>query len=97
MIQSSQDFFWVIFGLSIALFTVVLTFAVFYVVLILRNANKVFTSVREKMELVDKILKLVKDKLEKGSSHMAMLADTAIKLSGYVMDKRSSKGSGKKK
>lgn len=73
----------------------VICFAVFYVVLILRNMNKMFTSVREKMELVDKILRMVKDKLEKGTSHMAMIADSAMKLAGFVMDKK--KKGGKKK
>ncbi|MAF24349.1 hypothetical protein CL634_02000 [bacterium] len=63
---------------------------------IMRNANRMVLGIREKMETVDKILDLVKDKLEKGSSHLGMLADTALKLTGYFLAD-SKKKPGKKK
>ena len=56
--------------------------------MMLRNTNKVMSSIREKMELVDDILKLVKEKLEKTSSHVGMLADSAIKLAGYFVEQK---------
>jgi len=62
----------------------------------LRNASKMTASIREKLELVDKILKLVKDKLEKGSNHMALISDSVIKLVGFFMEKQKT-GSGKNK
>jgi hypothetical protein len=96
MIQTSNDLFWLIFALSLGLVSVVFCFAIFYVVLILRNTNKMLASVREKLEIIDKILKMVKDKMEKGSSHMSMIADSAIKLTSFLMDKKK-KSSGKKK
>lgn len=46
-------------------------------------------SIREKLELVDKILNLVKEKLEKGSNHMALVSDSVIKLVGFLMEKQS--------
>jgi len=49
------------------------------------------TSIREKLETVDKILKLVKEKMEKGSNHMAVIADSAIKLVGFFMEKQGKK------
>ena len=38
---------------------------------------------------------LVKDKLEKGSNHMDLLSDSAIKLVGFLIDKKSDSSSKK--
>jgi len=46
------------------------------------------TSIREKLEMADKIMKLVHGKLERGSDHMAIIADSAIKLVGFLMEKQ---------
>ena len=64
----------------------------YYVIKMLRNISQMTVSIREKLELVDKILELVKDKLEKGSNHMALLSDSAIKLVGFLIDKKSKSG-----
>lgn len=63
----------------------------------LKNFSKMTISVREKLELVDNILKLVHDKLEKGSNHMSVVADSAIKLVGFLMEKQGKASSKKKK
>jgi len=64
--------------------------------MIMRNANKMMTSARQKLELIDKILKIVKDKLEKSSSHLSVIADSAIKLAGFMIDKQKKTKKGKK-
>lgn len=99
MLETSKDLLLVIIAVSVGLFTVFACWAIFYVIVMLRNVGKMTTSIREKLELVDDILKLIKDKLEKGSNHMALIADSAIKLAGFVMDKKSGtkKKAGRKK
>ena len=88
MIETTKDIFWLIFGLSLGILTVFICWAIYYWVQILRNANKTFTSIREKVELVDKILKIIKEKLEKSTSHLSILTDSAIKLIGFMMEKQ---------
>lgn len=88
MLATSKDLFWIIFSLSLGLFTIFTCWAIYYLVMILRNANKMMSSVREKIELVDKILKLVRDKLEKSSSHLSVIADSVIKLVGFMMERQ---------
>lgn len=63
----------------------------------LKNVSKMTVSVREKLETFDKILKLIKEKLEKGSSHMAMVTDSLIKLVGFVMEKQGRNAASKKR
>ncbi|MAF13392.1 MAG: hypothetical protein CMI53_00660 [Parcubacteria group bacterium] len=97
LLETSKDLLLVVIAASIALFTLFTCWAIFYVVMMLRNVSKMTVSIREKLELVDNILKLVKDKLEKGSNHMALLSDSAIKLAGFFVDQKSKAKKSRKK
>ena len=98
LIETSKDILWLSLAASIVLFTLFACWAMYYLIVMLRNASKMTVSIREKLELVDKILKLVKDKLEKGSNHVALISDSVIKLVGFLIDKqKSSDGDGKKR
>ena len=63
----------------------------FYVVVVFRNASKIFSSIREKLDFIDHLLNLLKEKLEKSSSHLSLIADSAIKLVTYIIDKQQKK------
>jgi len=97
MLETSKDLLFVLLGISILAFTVFVCAALYYIIVMLKNFSKMTISIREKMETVDKILKLVKEKLEKGSNHMAVLADSAIKLVGFFMEKQKKSSGSKKK
>ena len=97
MLETSKDLLLVVIAASIALFTLFTCWAIFYVVVMLRNVSKMTISIREKLEVVDKILNLVKEKLEKGSNHMAMITDSVIKLAGFMMDKQKKSPSKRRK
>ncbi|NUM25467.1 MAG: hypothetical protein HUU49_02450 [Candidatus Buchananbacteria bacterium] len=97
IIESSKDILFLTIALSIFLFTVFACWAVYYVIVMLKNISKMTISAREKLELVDKILKLIKDKLEKGSNHAAMISDSVIKLVGFLMEKQKNSGPANKK
>ena len=88
MLETSKDLLFIVLSLAVLWLTVFFCWALYYVIVMLRNFSKMTTSVREKLETVDKILKLVKEKLEKGSNHMAVIADSAIKLVGFLMEKQ---------
>ncbi len=97
MIDSSKDILNLVIAASVGLVAVFTCLLIFYFAMILRNANKMVFSIREKMETVDKILGLIKEKLEKTSSHFGMVADSVIKLVGFVMDKQKEKKAATKK
>ena len=90
MFETSKDVLLLTIAGVVALFTIFTCWAIFYVIVMLKNVSKMTISVREKLETVDKILKLIKEKLEKGSNHMSMVADSVIKLVGLVMEKQKS-------
>lgn len=98
--ETSRDVLNLTIAGAVALFTIFLCWMMYYFIKTIRNVSKITTGVKDKMETIDKILGLVKDKLEKGSNHMALLSDSAIKLVGFLIDKKSAsdkKSSRKKK
>lgn len=99
MFDSSRDVLFIVVSVCTVAVTVFLVWALYQLGQILRNANRVATSLRLKLELIDKILNLVKEKLEKGASHLGLIADSAIKLVSYFIERpveRPGKGRGRK-
>jgi len=100
MLETSKDLLFVVIAFCILWFTVFICWGLYYFISILRNTSKMTVSIRQKLELVDKILKLIKEKLEKGTNHMALVSDSIIKLVGFVMEKQkksSARGTARKK
>ncbi|OGY50176.1 MAG: hypothetical protein A2951_02650 [Candidatus Buchananbacteria bacterium RIFCSPLOWO2_01_FULL_56_15] len=96
MLETSKDLLYVVIAFCVLWLTVFICWAMYYMISMLRTMHHITSGVREKLDLVDKILKLVKDKLEKGSNHMAVIADSVIKLVGLAMEKQQKKAAGKK-
>ena len=88
MLETSKDLFYVALAFAIFWLTVFICWAVYQLTMILRNVNRMSFSIREKIELIDEILKLIKEKIEKSSSYLSLLADSAIKLVGFFIEKQ---------
>jgi ABC-type polysaccharide transport system permease subunit len=97
MLETSKDLLLIVIAFCLLWFTVFVCWAMYYLVVMLKDFARMTSSVREKLELVDNILKLVKQKLEKGSDHMAVIADSAIKLVGFIMAQQKKTSEKKKK
>lgn len=97
LIENSGDLLNLVIAFCILLFTVFVVWSMYYFISTLRNVSNIITGVKEKMDTIDKILNLVHDKLEKGSSHMAILSETAVRLVGHLIDKQTGKKSKSKK
>lgn len=96
MLETSKDLLYIVIAFCILWLTVFICWAMYYAIAMMRNMYQVTLGVRDKLALVDKILKLVKDKLEKGSNHISLIADSVIKLVGLAMEKQQ-KAAGKKR
>jgi len=79
--------------LWIGLFT---GWGIFYVVMSLRNMNKMVKSVRKKLDLVDQILEIVKKKVEMTANYLPPLMEGAGKLVQHFREKRAKPATKKK-
>ncbi len=89
-LDSSRDILNLGITFAVVLIAIFICWAMYYLIVMLKNVSKMTISIREKLELVDNILKLVKDKLEKGSSHVALISDSLIKMVGFLIEKHRS-------
>lgn len=87
MIESTKDIFWLVLAFCILWFTLFVSLAVYYLAMILKEARRVAAAVRHKIELIDGLLQAIKDKMEKTSGHVAMLAEGVTHLIKYFMEK----------
>lgn len=53
-------------------------------------------SIKQKIDLVDNILKLAKEKLEHTSGHLTAISDNIFKIVSYFIEKQSNKKAKKK-
>jgi Sec-independent protein translocase protein TatA len=98
MIESSKDILLIVLAFCVLWFTIFLCWAIYYVAMILREVKKMMTDVRNKFELVDKILMTLKEKLEHTSSYMKLFVDTAVNITQFLKDRKMERGDkGKKK
>jgi len=97
MIESSKDILYIVISIAILLLTVFTVWGMYYLIMILREAKKMITDMRKKIELVEKVLIAAKERLESTSSHMKLLVETALNVAEYMKDRKTEKKSTKKK
>lgn len=86
MIESTKDIFWLVLAFCILWFTLFLSWGIYYMAMILKEVRKVVGTVRQKIELIDGLLRAIKGKVEKTSGHVAMIAEGATHLIKYFVD-----------
>lgn len=97
MFQSSQDILWIVIAFCLLWLTIFMSWAIYYVAMILREFKKIIGDVRKKIELVESLILALKEKLEHTSSHMKLLVETVANLADYFKERKQEKKSGKKK
>jgi hypothetical protein len=97
MLENSKDILYTVLAVSIFLFTIFICWAIFYLAMILREFKKIIGDVRKKIELVEEVLVSFKDKIEKSSSYLKLLVESAGNLLTFLKERKEEKGGGKKK
>lgn len=96
MIETSKDVLLIVISVAIVFLTFFTVWGMYYVVMMLREARKIMSDVRKKIELVEKVLLAFKDRLEHTSAHMKLLVETAINLAEFIKERKTEKKSKKK-
>lgn len=97
MPSSAQDLFYIILALCLLWLTVFICWALYYVIMMLRDVSKVTSTIRDKFELIDRILRLVKDKLENSSNHMATMSESIMQLVDHFSGGKKASSSRKRR
>ena len=97
MFGTTKDIFYIVISFCILWFTIFVCWAIYYVAMILRDVKKVAKDIRRKIELVEEILTIFKNKIEHTSSHLKLLVESAGNIVEFLKDRREEKEEKKKK
>lgn len=97
MLETSKDLLWLALAFVIVWIGLMIGWGGYYIAMILRDVNKITGNLRKKMDLIDAILKTVKDKVEKTANYLPPLVEGVSKLVEYFKDKKPNKKDKKKK
>lgn len=91
MLQTSQDVFFLVLAACIFLLTLFTCWVIYYFAMIFREAKKIVTDVRQKIELVEALITTLKEKIEHTSSYMKLLVESAGNIVEFLKDRKEEK------
>ena len=91
MLETSKDFLNIALGLSVAVLFGFISWAVYYLVQILRQTFKIFKETRDRISKIDELIKTFKDKIEHSTSHIVLIAEGMKKLVEVIKERTGGK------
>jgi len=96
LIQNSKDLLYIAISISVVGLAVFICWAIFYLAMILRQSFKIIKEMRERINKIDEVIKIIKEKASKKSAHIALVGE-GVKKIFEIIKKNSEKSSKKKK
>ena len=97
MVETTKDILYIVISFCILWLTIFICWVIYYLAMTLREAKKIISDVRKKIELVEEILDMLKEKIEHTSSYMKLLVESAGSIVEFLKDRKEEKGRKKKK
>ncbi len=88
MLETSKDVLWLALAAVILWVGFFAGLSGFYLAMMLRDMTKVTSSLRRKMDTVDKILEAIKDKMETASNYLPIVIEGATRAVEYFKNKK---------
>ena len=88
MINTSKDILFVVLAFCALWLTLFVSWTIYYFAQILRQANVIISDFRNSLNLLDSLLKTIKEKLNSSSSHLAFMAEGAREVVKYLQNKK---------
>lgn len=95
MLETSKDVLYIVLSFCALWLTIFFCWVIYYLAMLLKQAYDLTRTIREKVDKVEGLIDAAKQKLERSSSHLALIAEGVGQLIGFVVSRRAeSKGSG---
>ena len=91
MIETTKDILYLVISFVVLLLTIFLCWVIFYVAMILKEFKKIVFDVRRKIELVETVLTVLKDKIEHTSSYIKLLMESVGNIVEFLRDRKEEK------
>jgi len=88
MLETSKDLLFIVLAICIFGLTVFICWAIYYLVMILKQANQIIADFREKIKKIDETLALIKEKIEHSTSYLGLLVEGIRQMLVFLREKK---------
>jgi hypothetical protein len=93
VLYSSRDLLFTVLAFCVLWLTILVSWALYYVALMLRDAYRTFGEVRERLSTLDLFVRKVTEKLEHTTSYLGLLVEGFGRLLTFLQERRELKPS----
>ncbi|HPA25990.1 MAG TPA: hypothetical protein PLK76_04510 [bacterium] len=90
MLNTSKDLLFVVLSICIIWLTVFMCWLLYYFISIIGGVKKIIKNLEDKIEKIDNLLSLIKEKIEHSTSYLTLMVDGISKIVNYAKDKKNS-------
>ena len=83
-ISTSQDIFFLVLAFCILWLTAFFAWLMYYAIRSVKQVYETISSIKEKIDAVDTVIKLIKDKLNSSASYLTMIVGGITKIIGLL-------------
>ena len=94
MLETSKDLFFIALSFCVLMVTFFTCWILFYVVSMFRKADHIISGVKKKMDLIDEILKTIREKVEHSASAILLLVKGVEELLDFLKTRKNKKDKG---
>ena len=91
MLYTSKDLLYIVLAFCILWLTIFFSWALYYVALILRDAYRMFSDMRQRLDAVDQFIKVVTEKLEHTTSYLGLLVEGFGRLVTFLQERKETR------
>ena len=97
LIQNSKDLLLIVVAFCILWLTIFTAWFIYYLAMIMKQFFQIIKDVRKKIEKVDEVITIAKEKIEHSATYVALIGDGIKKIVELMKDRGEKKTAKKKK
>jgi len=91
MIETTKDILYIVLAFCVLWLTIFISWAFYYLAMVLKEARKIVYDVRLKVQLAEKVVLAFKDRVERSSSYMKLFVESAINVMNFLKEHKAEK------
>jgi hypothetical protein len=90
-IENAKDILYIILAFSVLWLTIFTSWLIYSLITIVRNVNRAVQEVENKVRLVERFVTGVREKIEKSSSYLFIIAEGVKQAVAYLLSRKDEK------
>ena len=88
MLDTSKDLLYIVISFCVLWLTVFICWVIYYLAMLLKQVYDLTKSIKEKVEKMENLIDFAKNKIEKSSSHLALVAEAYqfVRAEGHLVE-----------